>query len=127
VASPIDRVLGIPNEITAALRVLPDIARNTAAIAKATRSLPQIERTMEQMSEDTKAISELNRSMSEIAKLTEILEPMDARMAAIESALPVLMAQLDELGRRMESLHHTMSPLRRIAGRFPGRSRAQEG
>jgi len=91
VASPLDRVLGIPNELNAVLRLLPQMAKDTAAMARATRSLPKIERTMEDMKADTVAIGELNESMTEVAKLTAILEPMDARMAAIEGTMPALL------------------------------------
>src|SRR3954463_13432426 len=126
-ASKIPNPLAAPAELVSALRYLPQIAENTASMAR-----------------DTRALAKLERDMAEVARRMEGVTTMDERMANIEASMPVLvdvqkdLAQvpeiiaklddrieklavlLDELARSVEGLQRSITPLGRIAGRVPG-------
>ncbi len=72
------------------LRVLPEIAENTAAMAKATRTLPGIEK--------------------KLADIEAAVVQMDGRMANIEAAMPVLR----EVETTLEQLRLEMAPLKDV-------------
>ena len=102
----ISNPLGRPVEGAAALldtlKVLPEIADNTAAMAKATRTLPDIER--------------------KLADIEEAVVQMDGRMANIEAAMPMLL----QVETTLEALRLEMAPLQdigRLARRIPGGNR----
>jgi hypothetical protein len=71
---------GAPGELVAALRHLPDIARNTRS-----------------MSKDTKALEDVRAHIADVAERTKGIETMDARMANIEAAMPVLIDVQNDL------------------------------
>ena len=70
VTSTIGRLTGAPGDLLGALRLLPSIADNTAAMADATAVLPEVQ--------------------ASLAGALQVLETMDGRMATIEAAMPVL-------------------------------------
>ena len=115
--NPLGTAFAVPAEIFAALKSLPSLARDIAAIAEATRALPAVERATVAMEEHTRALGQLHDDMRDVAEATKVLPPMDGRMANIEAAMPVLIATLS-------SLEGSVGPLGRLAQRFPGGRRA---
>jgi hypothetical protein len=129
-APRIPNPVGGTAELVAALKVLPQIAENTASMAK-----------------DTRALAGLKRDMARVAERTEGIPTMDARMANIEATMPVLVdvqkdlamvpdiiakldarietlsLLLDELATSVEGLQRSITPLGRLAGRLPGSSK----
>jgi hypothetical protein len=99
IPNPLGRPIGGVAELVDMLRVLPQIAENTASMAKATRTLPGIER--------------------KLAEIEEAVVQMDGRMANIEAAMPVLR----EVETTLEELRIEMAPLQdvgRLVRRIPG-------
>jgi hypothetical protein len=82
IPNPLGRGLGGAAALLDTLRVLPEIAENTAAMATATSTLPEIER--------------------KLAEIEESVRQMDARMATIEATMPLLIeavAPLEDVAR----------------------------
>jgi chromosome segregation ATPase len=127
----LERVTGLPADVLAGLRMLPEIAENTRAMKRHTAVL------------------------EEVATATNVLEGMDARMASIEAAMPVLvevqrhlaalpetvdrldesldrlsslmerlMTTLDGLGESVETLQGAVEPMSRLASRVPGQKKS---
>jgi hypothetical protein len=113
VTSPLNGLLGIP-EVLGALRSLPEIAANTAAMAEATRTLPEI-----------------NERLAEVAAGASMLPDIERRMKTIEAAMPTLVEvqqHLRKLPETMAELQTALIPLieaadtlGRVARRLPGR------
>ena len=102
IPNPLGRPIGGAAALLDTLRVLPEIAENTAAMAKATRTLPDIEK--------------------KLADIEQAVVRMDGRMATIEAAMPML----HEVEKSIESLRVEMAPLKdigRLARRIPGGGR----
>lgn len=97
ISNALARPLGGATVLLGALKVLPEIADNTAAMAKATRSLPKIE-----------------RRLAEIAEAASVLPQMDARMQNIEAAMPVLV----EVQTSLRDLPENMAGLDSGLGRL---------
>jgi len=144
--APLDRLISLPSDVLAGLRMLPEIADSTSTMAEKTAVLPQVE----------KDLHDLCDQMARVAESTSILDPMDDRMSNIEAAMPVLvevqksltrvpdtLERLDEglnrisesldklldglgkLDENLSSLHEAIGPQGRIAQRLPGGSRAE--
>jgi hypothetical protein len=99
IPNPLGRPIGGVAELIDMLRVLPQIAENTAAMAKATRTLPGIEK--------------------KLSDIEDAVVQMDGRMATIEAAMPVLR----EVETTLEQLRIEMAPLQdvgRLLRRIPG-------
>jgi len=103
IPNPLGRPIGGVAELIDMLRVLPQIAENTAAMARATRTLPNIEK--------------------KLSEIEEAVVLMDGRMATIENTMPVLVeveVTLERLRLAMEPLQDVGRLLRRIpGGRIP--------
>ena len=102
IPNPLGRPIGGAAALLDRLKVLPEIADNTAAMAEATRTLPGIER--------------------KLSEIEEAVVQMDGRMANIEAAMPMLLA----VETTLEALRIEMAPLQdigRLARRIPGGSR----
>ena len=102
IPNPLGRPIGGAAALLDTLRVLPEIAENTAAMAKATRTLPDIEK--------------------KLADIEDAVVQMDGRMANIEAAMPVLL----QVETTLEALRLEMAPLQdigRLARRIPGGNR----
>ena len=102
IPNPLGRPIGGAAALLDTLKVLPEIADNTAAMAKATRTLPAIER--------------------KLSDIEETVVQMDGRMATIEAAMPMLL----EVEKSLEALRIEMAPLQdigRLARRIPGGNR----
>ena len=99
IPNPLGRPIGGAAALLDTLRVLPEIAENTAAMAKSTRILPDIEKTL--------------------TEIEAAVVQMDGRMAKIEAAMPVLR----EVETTLEELRLEMAPLKdvgRLLRRIPG-------
>src|SRR5689334_2600271 len=90
----LDRVVGVPNDLLGALRMVASIARDTERMAKNTEVLDQV-------AADLKALPELR---GEMARVADAVATMDGRMAKIEAAMPVLV----EVQRHLSTLPETM-------------------
>lgn len=143
-----DRLSALPAELNEALLLIPQIARNTAA-------LPKIARALKQVTGDTDALPDIREDMARVVETTTVLGAMDDRMAAIEEAMPVLVAvqrHLDKLPETMEllddglgrlsglmeqllaalgalnqsidTLQGAMEPMSRLASRVPGQKKS---
>ena len=139
-----DRLLRIPGDLAAALRIVPAIAEHTA-------SLPEMTRTLKRISDDTEVLPPLRGDMARVAEATSLLPDVDAKLKAISEAMPVLvevqrhldqlpetMAGLDAgiirlsllieemlpsmqaLGGNVETLREELGPVSRLASRVPG-------
>src|SRR4051794_11858532 len=73
--APLQRIVGAPGDVLGALRVLPDIARHTAAMARHTAA----------MAKATQSLPTVEEKISEVAEATDVLPPMEDRMAKIRS------------------------------------------
>lgn len=103
----IDRLSALPSDLNQALRLIPEIARSTAA-------LPEVARSLKQVARDTEALPGIRKDMARVAEATSVLGAMDGRMAAIEEAMPVLVEvqrHLDKLPETMESLNDGLDRL----------------
>jgi hypothetical protein len=113
IGGPLNGFLALP-EVLSALRSLPEIAANTAAMAQATRTLPEI-----------------NERLAEVAAGASMLPEIDRRMQTIEAAMPTLVEvqqHLRELPAVMAELEAALAPLieaadtlGRVARRLPRR------
>lgn len=122
---PIDRLPGLPADLLGALRVLPGMARDTAAMAQHTAVLDEVVAA-------TAALPEIAEHMRHVAAVTVSIEE---RMAQIEAAMPVLvevqrhLATLPETMERLEAqlqeLQGSLEPIGHAARRLPGRRRAE--
>jgi hypothetical protein len=111
-------LLGIP-EVLSALRTLPEIAANTAAMAEATRTLPEI-----------------NERLAEVAAGAAQIPDIERRMQTIEAAMPTLVevqqhlrdlpATMVELQTALVPLIEAAETLGRVARRLPGGRRGGE-
>lgn len=139
-----DRLLRLPGDLAAALRLVPSIAQHTATLHEMTRTLKRI-------SGDTEALPPLRADMERVAEATSVLSGVDGKLAAIEKAMPVLvevqehldqlpatMARLDDgidrlsmlmeqmlpsldaLGVSIDVLREDVGPVSRLASRVPG-------
>lgn len=132
----LDRLPTLPLDLLSALKVLPDMARDTAAMAKHTAVL-------EEVAEATRALPVLHNDMARVAEATESISRIDERLATIEAAMPVLvevqqhLAQLPETMDRLElrlaelsatldTLQESLGPIGRLALRMPGGRRAEK-
>lgn len=126
----LDRLPGLPTDVLAALKVLPGMARDTAAMARHTEVLDEVAAA-------TGALPELREEMARVAAATESIARIDARMATIEEAMPVLVAvqqhlsqlpetmdrlelRLEELSATLGTLQESLGPIGRLAQRMPG-------
>jgi len=89
---PVGRIVALPTDVLAGLRVLPQIAEHTRVMKEHTAVLREIADGMKGVSADTQVLPAVQRDMSRVAELTGVLEPMDNRMAAIQDAMPTLVA-----------------------------------
>lgn len=111
--SPLNGFLALP-ELLTALRALPEIAENTAAMAEATRTLPEI-----------------NERLAEVAAGASMIPDIERRMQTIEAAMPTLVevqqhlrdlpATMAELQAALVPLIEAADTLGRVARRLPGR------
>jgi hypothetical protein len=145
---PLDRLRQVSHDLATALRIIPSIARHTAA-------LPEMAGTLRRVSGDTEALPPLGADMGRVAEATSILDAMDGRIQNIEKAMPVLvevqrhldqlpqtvarlddgidrlstlleqmLPSLDGLAMSIEELRVELAPVSRLAGRVPGRRRS---
>ena len=105
--TPIDRLLGIPASLFAALDHLPAIARNTSRMEDHTANLRDMTTILAKVAADTRALPELRKSMNKMAETTSVLGPMDDRMANIEKTMPILV----EVQRHLAQLPETIEAL----------------
>lgn len=134
--NPLDRIVGVPNDVLGALRLVSAIARDTHRMAEHTEVLDRVALA-------TDALPELREEMARVAEATEAIARLDARMATIEAAMPVLVDvqrhlatlpetmlrldnQLGELHVTLAALLDAVGPLGRVARRIPGNRRAPE-
>jgi hypothetical protein len=101
---PFGRIVALPTDVLAGLRVLPAIAEHTAAMKEHTAVLREIADGMKGVSADTEVLPKVQRDMSRVAELTSVLEPMDERMAAIQDAMPTLVVVQQHLARVPDTL-----------------------
>ena len=104
-----------------ALRSLPEIAANTAAMAEATRTLPEINERLGEVATGTSMLPDIQRRM----------EAIEADLHTIQAAMPTLVEvqqHLSRLPETMAELQAALVPLieaadtlGRMARRFPGR------
>src|SRR5688500_16581205 len=88
--TPIDRLLGLPASLFAALDHLPAIARNT-----------------NRMEDHTANLRDMTDILERVAADTQVLGPMDGRMANIEKTMPILV----EVQRHLAQLPETIAAL----------------
>ena len=130
---PFDRLLGVPADALAALRILPAIAEHTEAMEAHTALLRDVSRALDRVAGDTAALPKLRKEMERVGQATAILEPMDGRMASIEDAMPVLvevqqhLARLPEtMGRLDQRIDNLSGLLERMLGSLDGVAGADE-
>ena len=96
IPNPLGRPLGGAAALLDTLKVLPEIAENTAAMAKATRTLPNIEK--------------------KLGDIEAAVKLMDGRMAVIERTMPVLEREIEQLRVEMAPLQDIGRLVRRVPG-----------
>ena len=103
--SPLGGVLALP-ELLTALRALPDIAANTAAMAEATRTLPEINERLGEVAAGASKIADIERRMETIeaamptlVEVQQHLRDLPATMAELQAALVPLIEAAETLGR----------------------------
>ena len=107
--NPIGRVIGVPADLIAGLRVLPKLARDMEAVREATNCMPDVRQATTDMERHTRALPEVLDSLNTVADGASVLRPMDERMQTIEGAMPVLvevqqhLAQLPETMERLDT------------------------
>ena len=104
---PLDRILGLPADLSALLAHIPAIARNTKAIEDHTAQLNEVASSLQRVAGDTSTLPDVRDNLLLVAETTATLQPMSDRLASIEEAMPVLVEvqkQLVELPAVMERL-----------------------
>lgn len=104
VTSTIGRLAGAPVSLLEALGLLPSIAENTAAMARATSVLPQVLGALDDVARDAASMPALREEMRGLSEALTVLETMDGRMASIEAAMPVLVEVQQHLARVPDTL-----------------------
>ncbi|MDQ3934490.1 MAG: ATP-binding cassette domain-containing protein [Actinomycetota bacterium] len=105
--NPIGRVIGVPAELIAGLRVLPKLARDMEAVREATEAMPDVRQATTDMERHTRALPDVLDSLNTVAEGIAMLKPMDERMQTIEGAMPVLV----EVQQHLAQLPETMDSL----------------
>ena len=100
----VDRLLGIPADVLAGLRMLPVIAEHTGAMQRHTARLEEMTGALQCVSSDTEALPALRAEMSQVAEATAVLGPMDERMATIAESMPILVEVQQHLSRLPETI-----------------------
>ena len=107
--NPLGRVIGVPAELIAGLRVLPRLARDMEKVREATECMPDVRQATTDMERHTRSLPEVVEALNGVGKGTELLGPMDKRMETIEGAMPVLV----EVQQHLAQLPETMEKLDR--------------
>src|SRR3954451_23790660 len=98
---------GIPSDVAASLRLLPDLSRRLEEISEATGSMPEMLAHIEGVRSDTEALPRLHADMSKVADATDTLPAILERLEGIESAMPTLV----EVQRQLVDLPVTLGRL----------------
>ncbi len=112
--NPIGRVVGLPADLVAGLRVLPKLARDMEAVREATNAMPDVRQATTDMERHTRALPEVLESLNVVAEGAVVLKPMDERMQTIEGAMPVLV----EVQQHLAQLPETMTDLTDVLGKL---------
>src|SRR3954452_12294468 len=112
---------GIPSDVVASLKLLPDLSRHLEVIAETTGALPEMLEHIEGMRSDTEALPRLHADMRKVAAATARLRAILERIEGIESAMPALVevqqqlvdlpVTLGRLGDGIEKLSVTLDQL----------------
>ena len=144
IPNPLGRPIGGAAALLDTLKVLPEIAENTAAMAKATRSLPKIEKRLEEIAKATSVLPEMDARMtnieaampvlvevqSSLRDLPDSMAGLDAGLCRLETLIDRLLVTLNDLGDGIGRLHLAVDPLQenlagvaRLVRRLPGGNR----
>jgi len=100
----LDKISALPTDVLAALRTIPEIVENTAAMKEHTAQLGRVADALDRVAGDTAALPGLREEMAEVNGATDVLGGMAARLETIEAAMPVLV----EVQGHLAALPETM-------------------
>jgi hypothetical protein len=135
---PIDALLGVPGELGAALRTLPEIAESTKSMAADTARLREVGSILERITEDTgpmkdriESISDtmplLVKALEHIAELPEALARLETRLDGVTEQMERMVESVVAVAATVVELQESMGPVSRLARRLPGeRKRERE-
>jgi len=126
VTSPLNGLLGLP-EVLGALRSLPEIAANTAAMAEATRTLPEINERLAEVATGTSMLPDIERRMQAIETDVHTIEAAMPTLVEVQQHLRDLPETMAELQTALVPLIEAADTLGRVARRLPGRREARGG
>ena len=114
-----------PLDIINALRVLPGMARDTAAMAKSTEVLKDLQKDMANVAVATKEIGKIDARMANIEAAMPVLVEVQTHLTNLPETMDRLDRRLAELSTQLEALQESLGPIGRLALRMPGGRRAE--
>ena len=130
----INRVLGgaiaIPVALLTGVRALPQIADNTAAMARAVAALPRIEREITLVAQAAavlpgieERLTTIEGAMPALVEVQSSLADLPETMSGLDGGLVRLMTTVDQLVAAVGPLQETAVSVGRIVRRLPGGGR----
>jgi methyl-accepting chemotaxis protein len=131
---PWDWLLGVPNDLGAALRMLPQIAENTKSMAADTARLREVSQILERITKDTGPMSErieviadsmpvLVEVQGHLAELPETMARLEQRLDALTVLIERMLASVQAVGENVGEIQESIGPVSRLARRLPGQRR----
>ncbi len=128
-ASPL-ALLRLPVDVLGSIRLLPEIARHTEAMARNTALLDDVLEQIGGVKSDTGSLPQVARGMGDVsegidglvARMPASLEQLDDRIERLSGLMERFLGSVDELSRNVDALREAITPLGRIARRLPGQS-----
>jgi phage-related minor tail protein len=112
----LDRISALPADVLGALRTIPEIVENTAAMREHTAHLTRVADALDRVAGDTAALPGLREEMAEVSGATSVLGGMDSRLATVEAAMPVLVEVQEHLAALPETMGRLDDGIDRLSG-----------
>jgi hypothetical protein len=124
VAEPVDGGRGIGLPLGVSLPLPPNPLAVPRALAGALGDIKAIANGMAVLPQLLEVLNDIDRGVAtmadEVTRMRRGVESMDASVEPLAEHLAATKAGIDELGPRLDDMHHVLRPLRRIARRARG-------
>jgi predicted nuclease with TOPRIM domain len=122
----------LPRDVVRALRLIPEIAANTGAMARHTAVLADVAdavrvlETMDsRMATIEKAMPELVEVQRHLAQLPETMDRLDESLKRLSGLMERILVAFDELSVSVETLQEAIEPMGQLASRIPGQRKGK--
>jgi hypothetical protein len=112
----LDQISALPADVLGALRTIPEIVENTAAMKEHTAQLSRVADALDRVAGDTAALPGLREEMAEVNGATNVLGGMALRLETIEAAMPVLVEVQSHLAALPETMGRLDDGIDRLSG-----------